>query len=179
MKFFYPFLALFLSFNINASEVKLAVITSDVDQDHTDFFLETTPSTDIDSLRLITSTPSGQMTDDHSFPIQSALTDGIIVSERSGRDVIHLYAENFTIQSGGQVKLNYLYNGMSGSRMNLNLVLKKTSGEFALYDDQGKIVNRLFMVANHAPFVGVVGIREIQVSYGIGFFDFMGEVPIF
>lgn len=155
-----------LSFSAFAGEFKIAKIASDIDNEKTDFILQTYDNGDIDSIRFIATTPSGQVTEDSTYPIEEVMSDGVVVVRRSGYNIIRLVTnQGFNVKTGGSVTLNYLYNAVAGSRRVLNVRLNKTGDHFTLYDSAGKKFNYLDVYGNFNVLLGLVGIRNITPSY--------------
>src|SRR5690606_8070250 len=106
-----------VSFSAFANMTKLAVITSEFDKDVMDFYVITNAKNNIDSIRYIQTTPGGQIFDDVTIPAEEVMKDqGVVIVERNGYDAVILQVENFTVNQGGIVKLNYLYNGVTNTR---------------------------------------------------------------
>lgn len=155
---------LLLSAPAFAETFKLAVITSEFDKNKTDYYLETNDSGEIDSMRYVTTTPSGSITEDVTIPAERVMKEGAVLVERNGYEAVRLEVENFSLKTGGVLKLNYLYSALSGARNIKRLNVALVEGRFGLFDSQTEI-NRLFLKANWNRFFGIVGIKEIQTSY--------------
>jgi hypothetical protein len=89
-------------------------------------------------------------------------TDFVLYTEED-RDVINLISDNFANHQGGDVKLDYLYNGITGSRGALHLDLSRNGDTWEL-TSKGKKVSKLHIVKNKKFLVGVIGIKNIQVK---------------
>lgn len=159
-------LCLLMAFSLHAlaSEIKVAVITSQFDKNVSDFYLELNDKKEISGLRLITTMPNGGIFEDISTPAIDVLDDGADLVERNGYMVVRIGVENFSLKLGGTVVLDYLYNGATGNRQIKKLTLKVVDGKFTLFDGAKKI-NRLYLVVNYVRVLGAVGVREIQTSY--------------
>lgn len=157
-----------LSFDIFAAELHMATITTDVDKDVSVFYLETDDENNVHSMRYITTTPRGQISEDQTYSLEEVISNGAVVEQRMGRDVVTLYVENFDPASGGIIRLAYLYNGISGSMREIKLKLVRENNLFKLTDLQNRPVNHMFFKGNWVPIAGLVGIRDITLSFNTG-----------
>jgi hypothetical protein len=153
-----------VSIHAHADMIKLAVITSEFDDNKTDYFLETNDAGEIHSMRYVTNLPNGGISEDVTIPAEKVITEGVLLVERNGYEAVRLEVERFSMKEGGTIKLNYLYSGITGARHIKRLNLSKSSGIFKLQDDS-KDINALFLVANWVRFVGIVGVREVKTSF--------------
>lgn len=155
-----------LSFLIGSAfalETKVAIITSEFDKNTGTFLIETDDSHKILSIRYINRLPNGGIFTDNTYPAETVINDGVVLEERNNLEIIRLGAENFDLMKGGTVKLNYLYNGVTGTRYVKKLDLLNNNGVFTL-QDKTKVINRLYIRAHNTP-VGTVGVKEITTSY--------------
>lgn len=153
-----------LSSLAHANVYKLATITSDIDQDITEYYIETDHQNKIESMRYVTIMPNGGIYKDETIPVEEIISDGIVIVEQGGLDAVKLEVENFNVHKGGVVKLNYLYNGITGVRQTKKLLLNVPSQKYELAEVQGQRINRMFFKANRT-IVGVVGVKYIETSY--------------
>ncbi len=152
-----------LGWNVFAAETKICLITTDVGPEQTQLLIETDSKGDLDTIRIY-ETEDNKVTSDEFYTAEQAIADGIVASERDGRQVVILRAQNFTASSGGTIALDYLYNAIKGSRKVFNLKLVKVAGKFVLLTKEGAKVNQLVFVGNR--FVGqVIGIKEVLASF--------------
>lgn len=164
MKAFFTCLLMAFSLQIFAAEIKMAVITSEFDKNFTNYFIETNDKNHIVGMRYVTVMPNGGIFEDISVTAEQVLTDGAVIVERNGHLVVKLELENFSVQKGGTVILNYLYNGATGTRHIKKLSLQLINNEFVLFDKNQKI-NQLFLVANRVRVLGIVGVKHIVSSF--------------
>jgi len=155
MKAFILAAALFSSLSVFANEINLATITSDSDKDVTEFNLILDNVNSIDSFKLKTTTPEGQIEKDDTYPVETVLDTGVTLQLKSG---------GFTAAKGGTIILDFLYNGARGTRKSMKLNLVKTAKGFALQTLEGKPASKLFIVAHRVPILGTVGVSRIQAS---------------
>ncbi len=159
------FLLLSFALSAFAAETKICVITTDVDAEKTDFYIETNSSGNLDSIRLY-KTMGQQVVSDESLPVEKAIGEEIVASEREGRDIVIIKTSNFTAEKGGTFTLSILFNAIKNTRMNYNMKLSRTASGFALTGPQGQPVNRLHLLGNRAPLINkVIGIKEVKASY--------------
>ena len=156
---------LLISFATSARTVKLATITSDIDQDVTEYFINFNDNNEVDSMRCRTIMPNGGIFRDETVSIEEVMTDGAVMYERDGYHVVKLQVENFNPKTGGTVKLNYLFNAITGARSTKNFYLSSGQNNVDLKDQNMNKVNRMYFVANRNILVGVVGVKEIINSY--------------
>lgn len=160
MKILAAFLTLFI-LNAHAAEFTLATITSNIDKDQTVFYLETNSEGAVDSMRYVTTTESGQISDDTYFTLEEVLDGGVVIEERAGHEAVRLHLKNFDAQTGGTVILNYLYNGVTSSRKELHLKLVRDGERFFLTNAKDELVDCIYLQGNWIRIVGLVGIRNI------------------
>jgi hypothetical protein len=154
-----------LSAKLHAATLKVAVITSEFDKNVTDYFLETNDKNVIDGMRYITYLPNGGIFEDVSIPAERIIKEGAVMVQRDGYEAVRLEVEKFSVTTGGVLKLNYLYSGVTGSRQMKRMNLKAVNGTFKLYDTAGPEINRLFLKANWSRVFGIIGVKEVQTSY--------------
>ncbi len=117
MKIFITALSILLSTLAHAKVVRMAVITSEFDKNYSEYFLETDDRTnELLTVRFITTMPNGGIFEDVTLNAEQIITQGAVLVERNGHQVVRLELENFDVLKGGTFKLNHLYNGINGSR---------------------------------------------------------------
>lgn len=165
MKLFLFAVLVWSSVTAFAGELKMAVITSEFDDDMTVFYLVVNDANIIDSIRWIKYKPNGQVIRDATAPATQVIQEGVVLEERNGLEAVRLEVENFNVENGGTIRLNYLFSGVTGARKIQRLLLKKIEDNFKLSDLSGQRVNRLFLVANWSRIFGIIGIKEILTSW--------------
>lgn len=165
MKTFLISFFLLVAVNVHAEAIKLVVISSEYDKNITDFYLETDEQNKIHGMRYITTMPNGGIIEDVSLPMETVIRDGAVIVVRSGREVVKLFVENFSLDTGGTFKLNYLYSGVTNTWHVKRLKLVLVENQFKLFDLDGVPTNKLYMKINWNRLVGAIGIREIQTSF--------------
>lgn len=87
---------------------------------------------------------------------------GVVLFRKKGRDVVVLKSLNADAVNGGALEIDYLYNGITGSRKLYRLELDRTSDSWQVIR-QGRIVETLHFRSHKKPFVGTVGIKRIDI----------------
>ncbi len=154
-----------LAVSIHAETIKIAVITSEFDKNVTDFYLETDDQNKIHSMRYVTIMPNGGIFEDVTLPAETVLAEGAVIVVRNGREAVKLYVEDFSLATGGTIKLNYLFSGVTNAWHIKRLKLNLLENQFKLFDLEGIRTNKLYMKINWNRIFGAVGIREIQTSF--------------
>lgn len=155
-------LSLALSLNALAEESKICVITSDIDSEQTDMLIDVDAAGSLDTIRLY-KTMDKRVVSDESHPVERVMEDGVVASERQGRDIVILKTKNFNSETGGVVVMDFLYNGVSGNRRTYQMKMSKLNGKFVVSTMEGARINRLVFIGNRV--LGqVVGIKEIRAS---------------
>jgi hypothetical protein len=157
---------LLLSLSAFSAEMKICVITSDIDSEKTEMFLEFTSNGDIDSVRLYKTIEGGKVVSDNTHPVERVVEDGIVASERQNRDIVILKTDKgFSPTQGGVIIMDYLYNGIKNVRKAYKLKMIKTGTNIELTTMEGQRVNRLMFKGNRAPVVGIIGIKNIVPEF--------------
>ena len=155
-------LALCLSADLFAREIKLATITGNIDTDTSTFLVEIDDSGKLHTVRFKTVTKEGRITQDNTFAAETVIDEGVVLLQRNNRNVLKLETEApFSLESGGTVKLSYLYNGATGSWKTLKVSLVKPDGEFQIMTLKGEKVTRFFTKGNWHPILGLIGIADL------------------
>jgi hypothetical protein len=161
MKWMFPLLML-LTFNVLATEVKVCEITSNIDNEKTDFFIEVVDGK-VDSVRLYRTEGTRVLSDD-TFPAEKVIDDGIVAVRREGRDAVILRARKFDVSKGGIVVVDHLYNGITNSRAEHPIKLLNEKDVWVLRDMDGKLINRMFF-HGHRKLGRTVGIQFVSTSF--------------
>jgi hypothetical protein len=168
MKFLAFCLAMSLSMGVFADEIKLATITSDAVSDTTIFYLETNSDGSAQAMRYVTTGESGQVLEDIHHTLEVILEGGVTLREMEGREVVRLFLESFDTTKGGKVKLNYLANGVTGSRGNHNIQLIKKDGKFTLANLDGKVINKMTIYGNWSRILRRwIGVSSIATTFEV------------
>ncbi len=155
-------LALCLSADLFAREIKLATITGNIDTDTSTFLVEIDDSGKLHTVRFKTVTKEGRITQDNTFAAETVVDEGVVLLRRNDRNVLKLETDApFSLENGGTVKLSFLYNGATGSWKTLKVSLVKPEGEFQIMTLKGEKVTRFFTKGNWHPIFGLIGIADL------------------
>jgi hypothetical protein len=155
-------ISLLFSMSVFSAELRICVITSDIDSEKTEMFIDFSANGDIDSIRLFKTVEGGKVVSNDTHPVERVVEDGIVASERQNRDIVILKTDkDFSPSQGGIIVMDYLYNGIKNVRKAYKLKMTKTGTTIELSTLEGQKVNRLMFKGNRAPVVGVIGIKEI------------------
>lgn len=151
-----------LSADLFAREITLATITGNVDTDTSTFTVEVDDAGTLDTVLFKTVTKEGRVTQDSHFPVETVDATGVLLLERNNRDILRLETiKPFSFQTGGQVKLNFLYNGATGSWKTLKVQLVKSGEDFEIRTLKGEKATRFFTKGNFHPILGLIGIADL------------------
>lgn len=164
MKVIFSLLLVSLSLSVNAAQTKMAVITSEFDQDVRDYYLETDSENKIHSMRYTTTRPNGSISEDVTATPEQVVESGIVVFEHKGYKAVILELENFNVKTGGTIRINYLFSGVTGKREVKRFALKLVNGEFQVFDGDRR-VNKMFFIVNRSRVLGVIGVKEIKSTF--------------
>lgn len=157
---------LMISSSLFAAETKMATITSNIDTDVARFYLITDEQGDIDSMRYTITKQNGSIAEDVTHPVERVMQDGVILVERDGFSVLKLFVDKFSPQTGGIVKIDYLYSGVTGTRYYVPFKLTRTADGYTFTRaSDNVVVNHLYIQGNWNVLLGLVGIRDIGSSF--------------
>ncbi len=155
-------LALCLSADLFAREIKLATITGNVDTDTSLFLIEVDDNGSLDTVRFKTTTREGRITQDSHFPAETVDATGVVLLRRNDRDILKLETvKPFSFANGGQVNLKYLSNGATNSWKSLKVTLVKNGADFEIRTADGKKITKFYVKGNRQPVIGLVGISDL------------------
>ncbi|MFA7613312.1 MAG: hypothetical protein WCY48_03680 [Candidatus Caldatribacteriota bacterium] len=162
---FVVLLSLFFSLPALAKKYELAQISNDLDKEIVTFYLHVDQYEKIDSISYITRNEHGQIVKEMDWTYGEVANGGVVLETRNGYDILNLFlGSNFNRDQGGEISLNYLHNGVTGSRRYMNFNVTNYKGSYRLFYN-GKIVSKLNIKTNHVRVIGLVGIDRIQVFY--------------
>lgn len=162
MKQLVMFALLLLSASSFAAEKLMANIKSDVDGISYQFFIGTNENNEIDFLRVKWFDEKGKVIRDDHHMAERVIDEGVVLIEQKGREAVRLEVEKFSVKTGGIVIMNYLFNGVTGSRKFYRLKLK----DLKLFEEaNSKEVNSFFVFGNKVPVFGLVGIKDITGTF--------------
>ncbi len=146
-----------------AEDVQLLKVTTDATQGEVFMQLETDSQNAIQALRYETSQANRER-----FPVNN-LSSGVVIVRAQGKDVVTLVAEpNFSPESGGQVMIHYLRDGLAGKRGQFPVqILADAQGQWQVYSadpaQAPRLIDHLFFKRKR-NFLGItVGIDRIEI----------------
>lgn len=146
-------------------ETEMATITSNIDSDVGKFYLLTDPSGDVDAIRHTITQRSGRITEDTVHTWERIRDGGVVLVYREGREILRLHVDqNFSPKTGGVVRINYLFSGITNVRRDFNLALIREGSAFSLKKDTAT-VNSLYVAGNWNVLLGWIGISYITASF--------------
>lgn len=152
-------LGLGLSLSAFAASHKVLTVTSDRDQDTTVLTVETNAAGEATALKVVT-TGNGLLVNSNSFSMEQARQGRAILFKSDKYEVIRLGLESrFEPIYGGPVKLDYLANGITGSRKTMSLEAVR-EGDRWVVKSNGATVTKAFVKSNKV--MGkVIGVSKI------------------
>ena len=145
--------------NANAGIQKVASITNDEDKGVIGLELITDKHSDVTHLKLIFKNENNEVDEIDTYTAKKAAS-GIVLYKVDGREVVRLKSDNFSSHQGGEIELDYLYNGITGSRGVKVLDLSR-DGDVWRLSSKSKKVSKLHFVSNKKMVVGTIGIKQI------------------
>lgn len=145
--------------NANAGIQKVASITNEEDNGIIALQLVTDDNKDITHLKLIFKNEKNEVDSIDKYTAQKA-ADGIVLYKVDGRDVVKLRSDNFSTHQGGEIELDYLYNGITGSRGIKKIDLSRNGDDWVLSDESNEL-KRLHFVSNKKAIIGTIGVKKI------------------
>lgn len=152
-------------FNAFALEHKVMKITNDNDSEIVTFVVETDEqNNELQVMIKKIYNSKMQYIDERTYDADSVLSRGAVLSESDGREVVKLkLAKSFSLTKGGVVYLDYLVNGITGSREEFKFSLLKVGSTWKATQG-GSTIKHLFFKSNKKAIIGTVGIKEIQIK---------------
>lgn len=159
-------MSMLLSFSAMATtKLELAKITNDIDKEVVAFYIHLDQHDKIDSMSYITKNETGKTVKERDWTFSEVANGGVVLDERNGHDVMKLQMGPSFSRTGGEVFISYLVNGATGTRRRLNFEVKKVAGKYKLVQGD-KVVTSLHVKGNYVRVIGLVGISQIQISFG-------------
>ena len=154
-----------VSFSALALDHNLMKITNDEDGDIVIFVLETNEhNTEIVGMRKDIYDSRMKFIDTVAWSANEVLQGGAVIATSGNYKVVKLKVSSpFSLQNGGTINLDYLYSGITGSRKDFKISLKKSNGKWI--NSKGKtVIKKLHFVSNKKMIVGTIGIKEITIN---------------
>lgn len=118
---------------------KIQILKADVigEERYVDLFLELNDAKDAEKLH-VTEYQNGELFGQTVFD-GAEVNEGVLLLAIKSHEVLKLISPNFTPEVGGNVILDFLYNGISGSRGSLDVDLVREGDEWQVYKNNVKI----------------------------------------
>ena len=139
---------------------KLASIVNDEDGGVIVLEILTDHYADITHLKLVYKDERQMVTDNDLYTANKAAA-GVVLYKVDNLDVVKLRSPNFSTHQGGEIILDYLVNGVTGSRALKKLDISRNGDVWSL-NEAGKKIKKLHFVSNKKAFIGTIGIKEIK-----------------
>ncbi len=91
------------------------------------------------------------------------LGDGIVLHKKDKYVTVRMYSDNFDEERGGVLRLDTLYNGVSGERKEYVMEISITPDEVVLIQDKKEFNNMNFIAKRHR-ILGPIGIERVVFS---------------
>lgn len=154
-------LSLAFTLSALAKSEEILVIKNDIDTNIVVISLISNDSGVLTQMRKVQTSAAKKVMADEKFSL-SDLKKGATVLVRKGNDVVKIkFSSSFDPIYGGTFEMDYLYNGIKGTRKELELDLRK-SGQSWEVTKNNKAVKALNVIAKRAAIVGPIGIEEIK-----------------
>ncbi len=156
MNVFSVLLALLLSTSVMAKDILVSTVTSDVDSYTTKLWIVPNEDGTAQSLKMTTN--------DGSNPAlfgPSKVKTGMVLKKVDSYDVVVLKSEDFEIDRGGHLEMEYLSNGITGSTDKKQLTIEFDGATWKLYH-RGEAVTR-FHFTGKRILGKLVGIKRVDI----------------
>jgi hypothetical protein len=157
-------LALVATFSVNsfAALTKLVSATNEEDTNSMVISLITDSSSDVTGINVKLISKSGSVKIDKNHNTEDVYS-GFTLMEKEGRKIVRLESNNFSGHQGGAVIIDYLYNGITGSRAALILDLSRDGDKWNL-TYKGSKTRKLHFVSHKKMLIGTIGVKRVIVQ---------------
>ncbi len=160
-KIIFSFLLLLASISAFAKSDDVMIIKNDIDSNVVTISIESDAAGKFLGMRKIQRTSAKALMTDENFTL-SELKKGAVVLVKKGKEIMKIkFSSNFDSVYGGAFDMDYLHNGIKGSRKQLQLDLGKNGAKWEV-SVKGKAAKNLNVIAKKAAVVGTIGIEEIR-----------------
>ncbi|MFY7991951.1 MAG: hypothetical protein ACOVP4_01555, partial [Bacteriovoracaceae bacterium] len=140
----------------------ILVIKNDIDTNIVVISLISDDSGKLIQMRKVQTSALKKVLADEKFTL-SDLKTGATVLVRKGNDVVKIkFSAGFDPIYGGTFEMDYLYNGIKGTRKQIDLDLRKSGQSWEVTKNNKKVMS-LNVIAKRAAIVGPIGIEEIKI----------------
>jgi hypothetical protein len=145
-----------------AAQVNIASITNEADSDVVYLKLDLDSRKDVKKMILLTYNSRGSLLKTRVYT-PSQVSRGVVLYAVDGRDIVKLQSRNLSTYNGGDVTLDFLYNGINGKRKFKNLDLVRHGDRWRL-QFMRRNISKMHMTVNKKPLIGTVGIKDVLVK---------------
>lgn len=92
------------------------------------------------------------------------ITSGIVLQEQKGYNIVTLKGENIDYERGGDLKMEFLVNAITDTKMGKNFKIQKDPDGWKMYH-RGQAIRIMKFIGNKKPIIGLVGVKEIKIQY--------------
>lgn len=96
-------------------------------------------------------------------PEDLTTTNGVVLEERDGYNVLNLKSYNFDHERGGRITIDTLFSGFTGERRDYDVELAKDKVGWKLFRNK-KVVTKFHIKVNRSIILGVVGIKTFDME---------------
>lgn len=161
MRGFCLVLGLVFSCAVFSKDIDLVEITSDTDMLPSYMYVVLDKGGDIAQFGKKDLDAKGNVMSRQEFSI-SLGSDGVVLKQINGRDIVVMRGHNVGPVYGGGLELDYLYNGITGSRKSFDMELAREDNKWEVLVE-GKKVSHLHFKVHRKRFIGVIGVRKVQI----------------
>jgi hypothetical protein len=146
-----------LSLGAQADVFKLASVTNSMDSDVYELYVESNDSGALQHLigkninsivrekkesHILVKDQLNQKEQLDSYTLEQ-LRKGVVLVERSGRNIVDLRSIDVDAIAGGTAELSYLKSGISGKRKYARFTIREQDGRWVMFTDSGKLVHSI------------------------------------
>ena len=139
----------------------MATITNDEDSEILRLYVKVDTNSDITKLVTITTNENGEQYKPIEYSVDE-VDSGVVMYKSDGRDVVKLISNHFNVQQGGVIKLDYLFNGVSGKRKDISLDVSRNGDDWSINNDDRNVKKLHFN--SKVVFGKTIGIESITIE---------------
>lgn len=151
-----------LSISVASAGEKVKILKADVigENRYVDLYLELDSKKDAKNLH-VTEYQNGKVFGRSVYDGQK-VNRGVLLLEIKSHKVLKLVSPNFTAYQGGNITLDFLYNGVTGSRGSTDFDLVRSGQDWQLYKNNRKV--NLIKIIKNTKLGKDLGIKRIDVN---------------
>ena len=147
--------------NIPGKDIDLIAITSDTDRLPSIMYVVLDKNYEIKEFGKKDLDAKGKIISRTLFSTELDI-DGVVLKKKKGRKILVMRGHNVGPIYGGGLELDYLYNGITGSRKSFHVDLDRQDNTWSVKVKDRKVKHLHFKV-HRKRFVGVIGIRKVEI----------------